>query len=290
MTAAATGAIAGAAFVLGRRAIIDIPTALIALATFALLTRVKRFPSGSSSSEQEFSGSWSTVIMDEKEKPLLKACGLGRRKPGGEDWLLRGVCVAVRPGDRLALTGPSGSGKTVLLRALALLDAHDEGSIEWNGRSLIGEAIPAFRKQVVYLHQRPALFQGTVEDNLRYPFTLKSHRGQRFERERVTCILETLNRDDAFLEKSSSDLSGGEAQIVALIRCLQLDPVMLLLDEPTASLDNATAKSAEELLYRWQYEASGERGFIWVTHDLEQAKRMSARRLQMHLGEIETEE
>ena len=89
---------------------------------------------------------------------MLKACGLGRRKPGSEDWLLRGVCFAVRPGDRLALTGPSGAGKTVLLRALALLDAYDEGSIEWNGRSLSGESIPAYRKQVVYLHQRPALF------------------------------------------------------------------------------------------------------------------------------------
>jgi putative ABC transport system ATP-binding protein len=228
--------------------------------------------------------------MCDKEKPLLKACGLGRRKPGGEDWLLRGVCVAVRPGDRLALTGPSGSGKTVLLRALALFNSHDEGSIEWNGRSLSAEAIPAYRKQVTYLHQRPALFEGTVEDNLKYPFTLKSHRGKRFQRERVVCILETLNRDETFLEKSSRDLSGGEAQIVALIRCLQLDPAMLLLDEPTASLDRATADAAEVLLHQWQYEASGERSFIWVSHDLEQAKRMSDRRLQMHMGGIQTEE
>jgi putative ABC transport system ATP-binding protein len=220
----------------------------------------------------------------------LQACGLGRRIPGSEDWLLRGVCIAVRPGDRLALTGPSGAGKTVLLRAVALLDAHDEGSIEWEGRSLSGEAIPAYRKQVVYLHQRPALFDGTVEDNLKYPFTLKAHQAKRFDRARAVCILETLKRDEAFLEKSSRDLSGGEAQIVALIRCLQLDPAMLLLDEPTASLDRATADATEELLNRWQHEASHERSFIWVSHDLEQAKRMSDRRLQMHLGGIQSEE
>jgi putative ABC transport system ATP-binding protein len=221
---------------------------------------------------------------------LLKACGLGRRKPGSEDWLLRGVCIAVRPGDRLSLIGPSGTGKTVLLRALALLDSHDEGSIEWEGRSLSGEAIPAYRKQVAYLHQRPALFDGTVEENLKYPFTLKAHHEKQFDRARVVCILETLTRDETFLEKSSRDLSGGEAQIVALIRCLQLDPAMLLLDEPTASLDSATADAAEELLYRWQQEASRERSFIWVSHNLAQAKRMSDRSLQMHLGGIQTEE
>jgi putative ABC transport system ATP-binding protein len=220
---------------------------------------------------------------------LLKACGLVRRKPGSEDWLLRGVCITVRAGERLALTGPSGSGKTVLLRALAILDPHDEGSIEWEGRSLHGEDIPAYRQKVVYLHQRPALFEGTVEDNLRHPFTLKAHREKRFNRERVVGILETLKRDETFLEKSSRDLSGGEAQLVALIRCLQLDPTMLLLDEPTASLDKTTAEAAEELLYRWQLEAPGERSFIWVSHDLEQAKRMSGRRLQMHLGGIQTE-
>jgi putative ABC transport system ATP-binding protein len=223
-------------------------------------------------------------------EPLLKACGLGRRTPGRDDWLFRGVCFAVRPGERLALTGPSGSGKTVLLRVLALLDPHDEGSIEWNGRSLTPEAIPAYRTQIAYLHQRPALFEGTVEDNLKFPFTLKSQRGKRFERERVVGILETLMRDNAFLEKSSRDLSGGEAQIVALIRCLQLDPTMLLLDEPTASLDTATAEAAEQLLRRWQLEDSGVRSLIWVSHNLQQAERVSGRRLQMHLGGIRADD
>jgi putative ABC transport system ATP-binding protein len=221
---------------------------------------------------------------------LLKACGLGRRKPGTDDWLLRGVCIAVRPGDRIALIGPSGSGKTLLLRALALLDPHDEGTIEWDGRSLSEEAIPTYRNQVIYLHQRPALFEGTVEDNLKFPFTLKAYRGKQFDRANVEGILGALKRDETFLAKSSRDLSGGEAQIVALIRCLQLDPAVLLLDEPTASLDRANAEAAEGLLSRWQNEASRERSFIWVCHDLEQSKRMGSRKLRMHLGGMHSED
>jgi putative ABC transport system ATP-binding protein len=178
----------------------------------------------------------------------------------------------------------------VLLRSLAYLDPHDEGNIEWEGRPLCAEAIPAYRKEVVYLHQRPALFEGTVEHNLLYPFTLKSHRGKHFDRSRVEGMLETLNRDSAFLQKSSRDLSGGEAQIVALIRSLQLDPRILLLDEPTASLDRATAESVEDLLLGWQREEYHRRGFIWVSHDLEQAERMSGRRLRMQDGEIRSED
>jgi putative ABC transport system ATP-binding protein len=221
---------------------------------------------------------------------VLKACGLGRRKDSGDDWLLRGICIAICPGDRLAVIGPSGAGKTLLLRALAVLDPLDEGSIEWRGRSLGGEAIPAYRKEVVYLHQRPALFEGTVLDNLAQPFALKSHRQKQFDVGRVVGILEALKRDGTFLEKSSRDLSGGEAQIVALVRSLQLDPTMLLLDEPTASLDNATAEAVEELINRWQLEAPLERATIWVSHDREQAQRMSGRKLHMHSGRIQAEE
>jgi putative ABC transport system ATP-binding protein len=231
-----------------------------------------------------------TPTPDDEDRPLLKACGLGRKKPGSDDWLFRDVCIEVRPGDRLALTGPSGSGKTVLLRSLALLDAHDAGSIEWDGRILRGEAAPAFRKEVVYLHQRPALFEGTVEDNFRHPFALKSHAGKRFDRARVAGILGSLKRDENFLGKSSRDLSGGEAQIVALVRCLQLDPTMLLLDEPTASLDRATAAAVEELLHRWQEESPRERGVLWVSHDFEQIRQVGFRTLHMHLGAVRTEE
>ena len=123
---------------------------------------------------------------------LLEACGVGRLRPGEQGWLLHNVSLEVRGGDRLALAGPSGGGKTLLLRALALLDPLDVGAACWRGQPVAAAEVPAFRRRVAYLHQRPALFEGTVEDNLRLPFSLAVHREQSFDRERALALLATL--------------------------------------------------------------------------------------------------
>jgi putative ABC transport system ATP-binding protein len=220
-------------------------------------------------------------------RPAIEVWGIGRRNPKGDGWLIWDVSFAVQPGDRLAVLGPSGAGKTVLLRALALLDPLDAGEIHWRGHAVASGAVPSYRKQVIYLHQRPALFDGTVENNLQHPFTLRSHRGKQFDRERVVELLGGLDRDAAFLGKSSRDLSGGEAQIVALLRAVQLDPVVLLMDEPTASLDQATARSVEAMLDRWLAAGDGKRALVWVSHDRDQARRVTDRGLYLRAGRLE---
>jgi putative ABC transport system ATP-binding protein len=152
-----------------------------------------------------------------------------------------------------------------------------------------GEATPAYRRQVIYLHQRPALLEGTVEDNLRHPFTLRAHRESRFDRSLVQELLEGLGRGAEFLERSSRDLSGGEAQTVALIRAIQLDPAVLLLDEPTASLDRFSVQAVEGLLDRWFAAGNGRRSVVWVSHDREQAYRVTTERLYLRCGRLEEE-
>jgi putative ABC transport system ATP-binding protein len=217
---------------------------------------------------------------------LLMACGLGRRKPGNEDWLLNGVCFEVHPGDRLAIIGPSGAGKTVLLRAIAMLEPVEEGIIRFRGRAISCDAIPSYRSEVVYLHQRPALLDGRVDANLEHPYSLKVHRTKRIDRNRIVDLLGGLGRDEAFLNKSSHDLSGGEAQIVALLRAIQLDPAILLLDEPTASLDQGAVRAVEGLVNRWIEEDSEGRAVVWVSHDMEQARRIGTRTLAMRSGRL----
>jgi putative ABC transport system ATP-binding protein len=220
----------------------------------------------------------------------IEAKCIGRRDPKGKGWLIRDVSIVVNPGDRLALVGTTGAGKTVLLRALALLDPLDSGSIHWQGRAVAGEFVPAYRTQVIYLHQRPSLLDGSIEDNLRFPFTLKAHRERHFDRGRIVEQLKDLRRPETFLTKSSRDLSGGEAQLVAILRAIQLDPAILLLDEPTASLDTVTARDVEELVERWFLAGHGRRAVAWVSHDPDQANRVAHRQLHMRAGQLERED
>jgi putative ABC transport system ATP-binding protein len=219
----------------------------------------------------------------------LEARGLGRRHPTALGWLLRDVSLDVRAGDRLAVLGPTGAGKTLLLRALALLDPVDEGTIRWRGAAVRRDAIPAFRSRVVYLHQRPALFAGTVEENLRAPFQLRAHGQRRFDREQLLERIEWLGRDRSFLAKPLRELSGGESQLVAVLRALQLDPAILLLDEPTAALDAATSRAIEHLVSGWFEERPGERASAWVSHDHEQARRVADRVIFVKDGRLESE-
>jgi putative ABC transport system ATP-binding protein len=130
------------------------------------------------------------------------------------------------------------------------------------------------------------MLDGSVEDNLRYPFSLKVYRDARFDRERVVELARRAGRGSDFLDKRASELSGGEAQIAALIRVLQVDPDVLLLDEPTASLDPASAREIEALVSAWFDDGHDERASIWVSHDPAQAKRVGERQLVMTAGTL----
>jgi putative ABC transport system ATP-binding protein len=221
---------------------------------------------------------------------LLEARNIGR-KTLDDVWLLREVSLKVQNADRWAITGPTGSGKTVFLRALCLLDEIDEGEILWNGHLIDNQDVPLFRRQVIYLHQRPVLFEGTVEDNLRLPFSLLAtdhpEKNREFDRTWILKMLAELGRDASFLRKKADDLSGGEAQITALLRAVQLQPTLLMLDEPTAALDAPSVTAIETLVDRWLTEPNQQRAFIWVSHDQKQIERIANKTLRLHQGRIQ---
>jgi putative ABC transport system ATP-binding protein len=211
---------------------------------------------------------------------LLEADRVGRRADDGS-WLLRDAGLVLRGGDRVGLVGASGAGKSVLLRTLALLDPLDEGEVRFRGRRVHGHDVPRFRSRVIYVHQRAPLFEGDVEQNLARPFRLQVHRQahRTFDRARALALLARFGRDEDFLGKDAHELSGGEGQIVALVRVLLLDPEVLLLDEATASLDPDGVARAEAMIHDWVDERSDHgarsRALVWVGHQLEQVARLT---------------
>jgi len=218
---------------------------------------------------------------------LLSARDLGRRHPSDDGWLFQDIDLDLEAGDRLALVGPTGSGKSLILRALALLDPVDRGEVLWEGRYVPDSEVPSYRSKAIYLQQRSPLVPGTVEENLQIPFELRSRSHQPFPRDEALHLLEQFGAGEDFLAKKSANLSGGERQIVGLLRALLANPTVLLLDEPTASLDRDSAAIVEQLVLAWQADSPDDRTYLWVSHDPEQVVRVTDRILKLARGRLE---
>jgi len=216
----------------------------------------------------------------------LRLCDASRLVPGRETWLLQHVNLEVRAGQRVALVGPSGAGKSLLLRCLALLDPLDQGQLEFRGKCVSAAETPAYRRQVMYVPQRAVLIEGTVRENLALPFMLAGWQGRTPDWDWHVARLAEVGRDAGFLERGHRELSGGEGQLVQLLRICQLRPTVLLLDEPTASLDTHSTQVAERWLQAWFEEAQRERAWLWISHSPEQAQRVGPRTLEVAAGQV----
>ncbi|WP_246151937.1 ABC transporter ATP-binding protein [Rubripirellula reticaptiva] len=198
--------------------------------------------------------------------------------------LLAGVDLLIVAGDAIGLVGPSGSGKSTMLRAIARLDAIDDGQIRFRGKIVTVDRVPMFRRSVVYLAQRPALVPGTVLQNLTLPFTFASATDS-FNQAKAIALLSSLGRGESILDQDASTLSGGEQQLVALVRAILVSPTVMLLDEPTASLDAALVQRFETLARQWK-DADVDRVWIWTSHDADQISRVSSKLIRLESGSV----
>jgi putative ABC transport system ATP-binding protein len=199
--------------------------------------------------------------------------------------VLNHIDLTLNSKDRLVVRGPSGSGKSLLLRSITFLDPIASGEVWFQGKRIQPGDIPAFRSEVIYLSQKPSLIEGTVADNLKYVLSFRVNETKIMPKEKVSETLSQFNLSENFLNQSAKHLSGGEAQIVALVRALLMDPKVMLLDEPTASLDRTRSDLFEKKMIQW-IEGSSERAFIWITHQQEQESRVGKSFLTLKDGRL----
>ncbi len=190
--------------------------------------------------------------------------------------ILRDVTGAVPEGGLTVIAGRSGAGKSTLLRLCNRLDVPNGGVVRFRGTDLAGVEPRSLRRRVGMVFQRPALFAGTVRDNLRVadpdaPETALEE------------VMERVELDRGFLDRVGDELSGGEGQRVCLARTLVTGPEVLLMDEPTSSLDPGAVRTLERLALGLTRHGVP---MLWVTHDVAQLRRLADHLLVLEDGRL----
>ncbi len=185
--------------------------------------------------------------------------------------ILKGIDARFPEGKVTCVVGPSGAGKSTLLRTINRLIEPTAGEVYLTGNPTSEMDPLELRRRIGMVFQLPALFGETVEDAVLYGPRLAG-------RERVAGageLLEMVGLDPSLKERNPQDLSVGQQQRVSVARALALEPEVLLMDEPTSSLDEAARRRVEDLV-RELNERSG-LTILMVSHDLSQVERVADR-------------
>ena len=213
----------------------------------------------------------------------------------GATHAVRQVSLDVPSHEVTAIIGPSGCGKSTFLRCLNRMhetvpNARVEGRVLFNDRDIYADGVDpiALRRHVGMVFQRPTPFPTmSIRDNV--AAGLRVQPGARPSRADMDAIVERALREAALrdevkdrLKASATAISGGQQQRLCIARALATQPHVLLLDEPTASLDPLSTQKVEELVYELRKVMS----VIIVTHNMQQAARVSDRTVFMLMGEM----
>jgi tungstate transport system ATP-binding protein len=180
------------------------------------------------------------------------------------------------------LMGPNGTGKSTLLRICALLEAPDRGRVNYlaDGRPLALDL--DLKRRITLLLPSIGVFNTSVFNNVAYGLKIRGFKRREIE-ERVGAILEVVGLADKTRQRAL-DLSTGQSKRLGLARAMVLEPEVIFLDEPTASIDQANTEIIEEIIRKMKAERKAT--IIMVTHDPAQAERLGDRLLFIKDGKL----
>jgi putative ABC transport system ATP-binding protein len=180
-----------------------------------------------------------------------------------------------------AILGSSGGGKTTFLKLLNNMITADQGTVIYRGKEIESYDPVSLRREVVMLPQDPKIFKGTIKDNFIKTEKITNNGNSKSlnYNELLQKVSLTQNLDDA-----ADNLSGGEKQRLALARVMLLEPKVLLLDEPSSSLDKKTEEKIIKMVV--DYVRKNDRTLIMVTHSPEIAEKFADKIINIEKGKI----
>lgn len=232
----------------------------------------------------------SVIDSDLKRKYKLESKDV---KVWYDDFLaIKGIDMSIKANKVTAFIGPSGCGKSTFLRLFNRMNDYVdgfrlEGEIRIDGENIYKKKINVeqLRKQVGMVFQKPNPFPKSIFENVAYGLKIQGIKDKKFLKEKVEQSLKQVAlwdevKDD--LNKSALALSGGQQQRLCIARTLAVEPSIILMDEPTSALDPLSTAKIEELIYELKKEYT----IVIVTHNMQQASRVSDYTAFFYLGEL----
>jgi ATP-binding cassette, subfamily B, bacterial len=204
-----------------------------------------------------------------KKNFVITFKNVGFKHEGSDKWIYKSLNLKIKSGESLAIMGSIGSGKSTCVKLLVRLIHHNKGKIFINKQEIRDLDINDLRKHIIYIPQHPILFNRTLWENITYGID------EDITEEDIYKILRQVGLNDleqVYKEKMhekvgklGSNLSGGQKQVVWLVRCLLRDSKVIILDEPTSALDEKSRRNIEKMIKL----LSASRTVIIITHDKE---------------------
>ena len=232
-------------------------------------------------------------ITHHPPQPLIDVTGLEQvfHTPAGKVHAVNGVDFAIAPGEAVGLVGESGSGKSTVAKCLVRLQEPSGGTIRFQGRDVThlsdGDFRP-LRSKIQMVFQDPTMSLNprlSVKQTLAEP--LKVHgiaKGGKELENRILELMDHVNLERRLINRQPGELSGGHKQRVGIARAIATHPELVILDEPTSSLDMSIRIQIIALLRRLQQELG--MAYLFISHDLSTVRYLCSRVLVMYLGQV----